>query len=175
MRHAIYIKKCNLGDYEATTLKIKRTGLHNFGGLCWPYGCHSTKYYKWDLCLSLTLLGTLSASSSSQITMFSSTFLVTVLAITVTANPVVVDQGGITLELSRRVNATSVRYLLEHDQERAKALWSNGARDGSGLHNAAVVNQPVINQAFAYIANVGIGSPATNCVLQLWQYHKDIH
>jgi len=99
--------------------------------------------------------------------MFSSTFLVTVLAITVAANPVVVDQGGITLELSRRVNATSVRHLLEHDQERAKALWSNGARDGSGLHNAAVVNQPVINQAFAYIANVGIGSPATNCVLQL--------
>ena len=100
--------------------------------------------------------------------MFSSTFLVTVLlAITVAANPVVVDQGGITLALSRRVNATSVRHLLEHDQERAKALWSNGARNGSSLLNAAVVNEPAISQAVGYIVNVGVGSPATNCMLQL--------
>lgn len=97
----------------------------------------------------------------------STLFVTVLLAITVVANPVVVDQGGITLALSRRVNATSMHHLLEHDQERAKALRSYGMPDGSGLLNAAVVNQPVVSQAVTYIANVGVGSPATTCMLQL--------
>jgi len=102
--------------------------------------------------------------------MFPLAFLVTVLAIQTAAKPVVVDQGGVTLELSRRVNATSMRRLLEHDQRRAKVLRSSGV---SSMVNAAVVNQPVISQAVTYVANVGIGSPPTTCMSPIMKINKD--
>jgi hypothetical protein len=48
---------------------------------------------------------------------------------------------------------------LEHDQARAAALKDNPA---SSLDRRAG-SIPAINEAVSYIAQVGIGSPATTC------------
>jgi len=91
------------------------------------------------------------------------------LALSVAASPVVqVRNSPITLPLSRRVNTTSTRNLLQHDVNRAKALKARSKLIHGGeltVEEAAVVNQPVDNQAVQYIASVGVGSPATTCTL----------
>lgn len=84
------------------------------------------------------------------------------LALTVAANPVLIHRSPVSLPLSRKVNLTSIYNLLKHDQARAKALKARGAAKASGtLHNDAVINESVENQAVNYIASVGVGSPAT--------------
>jgi hypothetical protein len=96
--------------------------------------------------------------------MFPTTLLTTLLlALSVAANPVLVNRSPVTLPLSRRVNLTSVHNLLRHDQARAKALKARAAAKATGLHTLAVINEPVDNQAVTYIASVGIGSPPTTC------------
>ncbi|CAA7264829.1 unnamed protein product [Cyclocybe aegerita] len=80
------------------------------------------------------------------------------LALSVAANPVLVDRSPVTLPLSRRLNLTSVHNLVRHDQARAKALKAKG----TVKHDSrAVINEQVDNQAVTYIASVGVGSPAT--------------
>ena len=83
----------------------------------------------------------------------------------VAANPVIVSRSPVTLPLSRILNLTSIHNLLRHDQERAKALKSRGSSSKTGKdHDArAVINEPVDNQAVAYIASIGVGSPPTTC------------
>jgi len=96
--------------------------------------------------------------------MFPTTLLTTlVLALSVAANPVLVNRSPVSLPLSRRLNLTSVHNLLRHDQTRAKALKARGSAKAAGLsiQNAAVINEQIDNQAVTYIATVGVGSPAT--------------
>ncbi|KDR85732.1 hypothetical protein GALMADRAFT_53199 [Galerina marginata CBS 339.88] len=96
--------------------------------------------------------------------MFPTTLLTTLLlALSVAANPVLVERSPVSLSLSRRLNLTSVHNLLRHDQTRAKTLKTRGAAKAAGLpiQNAAVINEAVDNQAVTYIANVAVGSPAT--------------
>jgi len=96
--------------------------------------------------------------------MFPTTLLTTLLlALSVAANPVLVNRSPVTLPLSRRLNLTSAHNLVRHDQTRAKALKTRGSARAAGLsiQNAAVINEAVDNQAVTYIASVGVGSPAT--------------
>ncbi|KAF9454183.1 aspartic peptidase A1 [Macrolepiota fuliginosa MF-IS2] len=98
--------------------------------------------------------------------MFPTTLLTTLLlALSVAATPVVqVRKSYVTLPLSRRVNTTSTHNLLKHDLQRVKALKARAkAASGADLtfEEAAIVNEPVDNQAVTYIASVGVGSPAT--------------
>lgn len=98
--------------------------------------------------------------------MFPATLLTTLLlALSVTANPIVqVRNSRITLPLSRRVNTTSVHNLLQHDLNRVKALKARAKAIQGGeltFDEAAIINEPVDNQAVTYIASVGVGSPAT--------------
>ncbi|KAF4611714.1 hypothetical protein D9613_004262 [Agrocybe pediades] len=96
--------------------------------------------------------------------MFPTTLLTTLLlALSVAANPVLVDRSPVTLPISRRLNLTSVHNLVRHDQTRAKALKARGAAKAAGasFSEAAVINEPVDNQAVTYVASVGVGSPAT--------------
>jgi cathepsin E len=96
--------------------------------------------------------------------MFPTTLLTTLLlALSVAANPVLVDRSPVTLPISRRLNLTSVHNLVRHDQARAKALKIKGSARSSGLDNRAVINEPVDNQAVTYVASIGVGSPATTC------------
>ncbi|KAF8895841.1 aspartic protease [Gymnopilus junonius] len=93
--------------------------------------------------------------------MFPKTLLTTLLlALSVAANPVLVDRAPVTVSFSRRVNATSVQHLVKHDQARARYLKQKGTAKAAGLE-AAVISSPVDNQAVSYIASVGVGSPAT--------------
>ncbi|KAF8902546.1 aspartic protease [Gymnopilus junonius] len=93
--------------------------------------------------------------------MFPKTLLTTLLlALSVAANPVLVDRAPVSVSFSRRVNATSVQHLVRHDQARAKYLKQKGAAKAAGLEDA-VINFPVENQAVSYIASIGVGSPAT--------------
>ncbi|PPQ71025.1 hypothetical protein CVT26_011490 [Gymnopilus dilepis] len=92
--------------------------------------------------------------------MFPKTLLTTLLlALTVAANPVLVDRAPVSLSFSRRVNATSVQHLLKHDQARARLFKQKGS--AKALNEDAVISSPVDNQAVSYIASVGVGSPAT--------------
>lgn len=94
--------------------------------------------------------------------MFPTTLLTTlVLALAVAANPILINRSPISLPLSRRLNLTSIVNLLKHDQARAKAL--KAARTGGVFQSAAVVSESIENQAVAYVASVGVGSPATSC------------
>jgi len=103
--------------------------------------------------------------------MFPTTLLTTLLlALSVAANPVLVDRSPVTLPISRRLNLTSVHNLLRHDQTRAKALKAKGAAKSAGLsfNNDAVINEQVDNQAVTYVASVGVGSPATTCMSSIF-------
>jgi cathepsin E len=96
--------------------------------------------------------------------MFPTTLLTTLLlALSVAANPVLLDKPLITLPISRRLNLTSVHNLVRHDQARAKALKLRGANVAG--NSRAVINEAIDNQAVTYIASVGVGSPATTCKL----------
>jgi cathepsin E len=96
--------------------------------------------------------------------MFPTTLLTTLLlALSVAANPVLVNRSPVTLPIARRVNLTSVHNLVRHDQNRAKALKLKGAAKAAGIpfQEAAVISEQVDNQAVTYVAAVNVGSPAT--------------
>ncbi|KAF8801895.1 aspartic protease [Phlegmacium glaucopus] len=77
--------------------------------------------------------------------------------------PRVFHVAVITLPISKRVNTTRLLNVLQRDQNRAKALKGTGQAETTGisLHNDAVINSQADNQATAYIASIGVGSPAT--------------
>ncbi|KAJ6606850.1 aspartic peptidase A1 [Mycena sp. CBHHK59/15] len=80
------------------------------------------------------------------------------LALSTHASPVLVDVSPVTLPLTRRLNLTGARTLLERDLARVSHLRDRAA---ARLAGRAVINEPVDNQAVTYIASVGVGSPAT--------------
>ncbi|KAG0707572.1 aspartic peptidase domain-containing protein [Suillus ampliporus] len=80
------------------------------------------------------------------------------LALSIAASPVEVRDSPITLPVARRLNTSGGTInLLQHDQSRAAALKSVGT-SSVGRRAASI---PVTNEAVSYIAEVGIGSPAT--------------
>jgi cathepsin E len=90
---------------------------------------------------------------------------IVLLALSATATPLVqVRNSPITLPISRRVNTTSTHNLLKHDLARVEALKARAkaAQGGASFEEAAIVNQPLDNQAVQYIATVGVGSPTTS-------------
>jgi cathepsin E len=96
--------------------------------------------------------------------MFPTTLLTTLLlALSVAANPVLVNRSPVTLPISRRLNLTGTPKLVQNDQARAKALRARAAAKIAGVpfQQAAVINEQVDNQVVTYIASVGVGSPAT--------------
>lgn len=98
--------------------------------------------------------------------MFSKTLLSSLLlAIAVAANPVPSLEPYVKLSLSRYLNTTGVFNVLKHDQARARHLVARGTAQ---YHpRSAVVSEPISNDpgAGAYMASVGVGSPATICTL----------
>ncbi|KAF8899045.1 aspartic peptidase A1 [Infundibulicybe gibba] len=94
--------------------------------------------------------------------MLSSSVLASLLlALAVSANPVVIRNSLVTLPLSRRLNLTSPHNLVRHDQTRVKALRARAKATNGNLNVDTVVNAPVTNQAVAYVASISIGSPST--------------
>ncbi|KAJ8475028.1 hypothetical protein ONZ45_g15748 [Pleurotus djamor] len=99
--------------------------------------------------------------------MFPSASLLTtvLLAISASATPLVtIRDTPITLPLARKTNFTSSTNLVIRDQARAQALRARAEAKASGtlsLHNDAVINEPVDNQAVTYLASVNVGNPPT--------------
>ncbi|KAI0081062.1 acid protease [Panus rudis PR-1116 ss-1] len=96
--------------------------------------------------------------------MFPGAFLIATLTLTlsVAANPVVVRDSPVTLQVAKRFNFTGISNLLQKDQARAKGLRQLAQAKLNGkLREDAVISVPVTNQAVDYVANVGVGSPAT--------------
>ena len=82
------------------------------------------------------------------------------LALSIAASPVEIRKSPIPLPIARRLNtANETINILQHDQARVAALKR---RSGSPLdrRDASI---PIINGGLAYVANVGVRSPATNC------------
>ncbi|KAG6876174.1 hypothetical protein C0993_005146 [Termitomyces sp. T159_Od127] len=88
------------------------------------------------------------------------------LALAVSANPIVVRDSPVKLPLTRRLNVTSVHNLIRHDLARAKHLRARAEALSKGVSpdvfsSDAIIDEPVDNQAVSYIASIGVGSPAT--------------
>ncbi|KAI0299092.1 aspartic peptidase A1 [Multifurca ochricompacta] len=85
------------------------------------------------------------------------------LAVSVSANPIVVRNPPVSLSFARHLNITGSFDLVAKDQARAKNFMAIGKAKHSGtLSTAAVVSVGVTNVAVVYQATVGVGSPATN-------------
>src|SRR6267154_4731133 len=86
------------------------------------------------------------------------------LSISITASPVDVRNSTITITISRRLNTfNGTMNILEHDEARVAALKGLPAssldrRDGTMV---------ILNAAIIYVATVGIGSPPSDCKLNL--------
>jgi hypothetical protein len=88
-----------------------------------------------------------------------------------TSNSAVVVDNPIILQLSRAVNATGMRNLVAHDRARAKVLrekatWQ-GFKDTMALTHDS---EPIFNEAFCYIAMIGVGNPPTSCKFVLFVF-----
>lgn len=91
------------------------------------------------------------------------TLLTTVLlALAVSAEPILMKKSLVTLPISRRIKRTNLN-ILEHDQLRAQALKAKGEARAAGLSHRAVISSQAENQAVSYVASIGVGSPATQC------------
>ncbi len=94
--------------------------------------------------------------------MFSKLFKsILLLTLTIAANGAAVHKAPAKLSVARHFNTTGTQHVLQHDQARARHLKARVA----GESFASVVNEPVTNQAVIYTASVGVGSPATFCML----------
>jgi hypothetical protein len=92
------------------------------------------------------------------------------LALSVAANPIVVRKAPVSLSFARHLNITGAHDVVQKDQARAKNLVSIGKAKESGTLSAdAVVSVGVTNVGVVYQASVGVGSPATDCELTLFQ------
>ncbi|KAJ7767950.1 aspartic peptidase A1 [Mycena maculata] len=93
--------------------------------------------------------------------MLSSQLLSTLLLVlTAVANPVVVD-SFVTLPISKKVNFTGARTVLDRDIARVRHLRDKAAARLRGHSVDAVTSSQVTNLATTYVASVGVGSPAT--------------
>ena len=93
--------------------------------------------------------------------MFSASSLLStlLLALAVSANPVVVRDNLIRLPFAKQVNVTSGEQIVKQDQARAAQLRTIGQARASGqFSNDAVISVGVQNQAVTYVASVGVGS-----------------
>lgn len=110
--------------------------------------------------------------------MFSAASLLStlLLALAVSANPIVVRDNLIRVPFAKKINVTSEGHILKNDQARAAALRAHALGRASGkLTKDAVISVPVQNQAVTYVASVGVGSPATTCMLDVFYNLMNAH
>ena len=90
------------------------------------------------------------------------------LALSIAATPVEIRSPHITLPFAKRINTSGGAInLVQHDQARAAALKERGAAIQSGKLDRRADSTAVTNEAVSYIAAVGVGNPATTCMIYL--------
>ena len=98
-----------------------------------------------------------------EVMVFATLLTTVLLALSVAANPVIVERSLVRLPLSRHINVTtSIQNVLQHDQLRAKNLRARGEAKAAGIERAVISSQAE-NQAVSYVASIGCGTPATQC------------
>jgi cathepsin E len=97
--------------------------------------------------------------------MFATSLLAVLLLCSVvsTTRTVVVRNSPVKLPFTKHLNVT-MSNIVRHDQARAKALQARvaGTSRSSAL-SSTVGNEPVDNQAVAYVTAIGVGTPPTTC------------
>jgi len=93
--------------------------------------------------------------------------VLTVLALPAASEPVVVRDASISLSLSRRLNLTSGHALYQRDYLRAQAFRSRALRHSDSEARRAVVSTLADNEGVRYVAQVGVGTPPTQCEFSL--------
>lgn len=101
------------------------------------------------------------------------TLIVLVLAMSAAASRVQMRRSPVTLPISRRINATNIRNLVRHDQTRVLALKLNAPNSDAAL-TVSCVSVASENLATAYIASVGVGTPATFCKSSIETNNQDL-
>ncbi|KAF8633816.1 hypothetical protein AX15_001229 [Amanita polypyramis BW_CC] len=82
------------------------------------------------------------------------------LALAVTAKPIVFKDLPVTLPITRRLNGNSTHNLLQRDQARARHLMNRGfAKEMSTAQTPSVFHDAVDNKAVTYTASIGVGTP----------------
>lgn len=76
------------------------------------------------------------------------------------AKPVIVRDNLIRLPFAKKVNITSPRQLVTHDQARATAFFNRRHDNVAGMRRQDV---PAIDSGTYYAATVNIGTPGTPC------------
>ena len=93
--------------------------------------------------------------------MFPEALLNTLLvALVLAANPA---STAFNMPLTRHINTVNGRDVLERDQARASYLATGRSKSYS---------EAISNQATHYTAQVGVGTPPTNCTLRRFNYLK---
>jgi hypothetical protein len=89
-------------------------------------------------------------------------FSTLLLAVHISASPVVSRNSFITLPIARRLNLSSTTNILQSDQARAAALKHRGdTNKGTPNSKRDVISTSATNDGYIYSASVGIGSPPT--------------
>jgi len=103
---------------------------------------------------------------------FTSLSTTLLLALLAAASPVEVRDSPVTLPIARKLNLEGgITNVLQHDRARAAAFKERP--QGSIDRRSGSI--PVLNYPFVYTAKVGVGSPATTCMLdQTHQTHFPI-
>jgi cathepsin E len=93
---------------------------------------------------------------------FSKLLTTLLLALAVAAHPTEVVQRStlVNVPLFKRVNTGS--NVVKSDQLRAESLKAKV--EGKVLTPLERISSPATNKAVTYVASVGVGSPATNCM-----------
>ena len=98
--------------------------------------------------------------------LFASTFsfLSSGLFVQLFKGPEPVQADLIRLPFAKRINQTSVKNVLKVDRARARAHMARfGIHTGIPSDRRQIIQDPIDDQAVAYVASVGVGSPATQC------------
>ncbi|TRM66649.1 aspartic peptidase domain-containing protein [Schizophyllum amplum] len=88
-------------------------------------------------------------------------FIPLFLAVVVATKPVLVDRSPITIPLLKELNVTSGHNLVQSGKQRAQLLRNQALKKSGQAVNDALIDEPVINEAVVYLADIGVGSPAT--------------
>lgn len=73
--------------------------------------------------------------------------------------PVQIRESFVTVPIAAHVNTTGIHNVLEADRARARRFLQKSQAETPPSDSS--VNTPVVNNAFSYIASVGVGTPPT--------------
>ena len=85
-------------------------------------------------------------------------FVLSGLALSSGANPIVIRDNLIRLPLAKTLNVTSAGQILKADQARAARIVSSLKPQADGAPSA-----PAVNAASFYSSQLNVGSPSTAC------------